>query len=385
MPTQDMTKTGKMWLQPDSLLTMAMFDLDKLGRQQENLCPSQQQAVPSFHPVDTGDDLSLKELFDSDGFLSEDEDACTVSSLIEQAFDLSDASEDQEGDNLMNELLSPIPLNIPWGHDVASYNLVHGMGDSHVMPAITMSNDIGNQGSMHNPITDDHIAFDNDVLHRCTAPAFSQPMGMLKPSYLSQPLDICAVQSGSINNDRHETCSDSDDSDCRFICTSRFTSHIEESYLEDQWTEGFNDLCRYREEKGNCLVPHNYEENLSLARWVKRYRNLYKQKQAGKSSALTAKRIKDLDSIGFVWDKNCAVWEGRLDELRKFCGVYKHCNVPLNYSNQPLVNWVRYQRRQCMRCREGKHSTLTPERTNKLDSLSFVWSLPHPYKRARTV
>jgi hypothetical protein len=451
MTTLNKTKTRKMGLQPDSLFAVAMFDLDNLGRQQENLCTSQQeQALQNFHGVDTSHDVSINELFDcSDAFLSEDEDCF---SLTEKTFDLSDASEDQEGgENLIYELLSPSPLNIPWGHNVASYTLLDHATyqvDSHVMPAITTPTDIRNQGYIQKP-TDDHIAFDNDVLHRCTAPDFAPPMDMSKPSSMLKPVDknrspaitmpkdignrgsmhkptdahialdndvlhrytvpnfsqpmgmskpsstAVSFQSRSINNDGDELWSDSDGSDCIFNSASCFRSTLEEcrenassfrstlekSLLTDQWTQGFIDLCRYREEKGDCLVPHDYEENLCLARWVKRYRNLYKKKQAGKSSDLTTERIKDLEDIGFVWDKNCAVWEGRLDELRKFRRVHKHCNVPLDYTNQPLVNWVRYQRRQYMCYLEGKHSTMTPERTKKLESLCFQWSLPHPYKK----
>jgi hypothetical protein len=420
MTTLNKTKTRKMGLQPDSLFAVAMFDLDNLGRQQENLCTSQQeQALQNFHGVDTSHDVSINELFDcSDAFLSEDEDCF---SLTEKSFDLSDASEDQEGgENPIPGLLSPSPLNIPWGHNVASYTLltmpndienqgyIQNPTDDHIAfdndvlhrctapdfappmdmskpssmlkpvdknrsPAITMPKDIGNRGSMHKP-TDAHIALDNDVLHRYTVPNFSQPMGMSKPSSTA-----VSFQSRSINNDGDELWSALEE--CRKNA-SRFKSTgstFEEPLLKDHWTQGFDDLCRYREEKGNCLVPQRYEENLFLGRWVKRHRNLYKKRLAGKSSALTTKQIRDLEAIGFVWDKNCAVWEVRLDELRKFRGVHKHCNVPLNYTNQPLVHWVRYQRRQYMCRLEGKHSALTLERLNKLESLCFQWSVPHPY------
>jgi hypothetical protein len=283
------------------------------------------------------------------------------------------AREKERGDRLEKERLDKAGWNL-------QYNKLRGSKPSSIFqpvdnrsPAITIPNDIGKQGYMHKH-TEANNAFDSDVRHRCTAPYFSQPMGMSKPSSIFQPVDNCAVslQSRSINNNGDELWSES--SDCMFNSASRFRSTLEEPLLKDCWTQGFDDLCRYRIEKGNCLVPQHYEENLFLGRWVKLYRNLYKKKQTGKAVALTAERIKDLEAIGFVWNKNCAIWETRLDELRKFREVYKHCNVPFDYTNQPLVHWVRNQRRQ--------NSSLTLERRNKLESLCFQWTLPRPYRKA---
>lgn len=37
---------------------------------------------------------------------------------------------------------------------------------------------------------------------------------------------------------------------------------------EERWEESFQELVIFKEEFGHCRVPHNYERNLALARWV---------------------------------------------------------------------------------------------------------------------
>lgn len=62
----------------------------------------------------------------------------------------------------------------------------------------------------------------------------------------------------------------------------------------------------------------------------------------GKLSAMTNDRVKALEEIGFVWDSHAAAWQERLQELKKFRRVHKHCNVPTNYSeNVALARWVK--------------------------------------------
>lgn len=43
-------------------------------------------------------------------------------------------------------------------------------------------------------------------------------------------------------------------------------------YQAEQWTEKFQELMEFRGQRGHCNVPHSFDENPSLARWVKRQR-----------------------------------------------------------------------------------------------------------------
>jgi hypothetical protein len=41
-------------------------------------------------------------------------------------------------------------------------------------------------------------------------------------------------------------------------------------YQASQWTDRFEELIAFTKAKGHCCVPHTYQENPALARWVKR-------------------------------------------------------------------------------------------------------------------
>jgi hypothetical protein len=155
-------------------------------------------------------------------------------------------------------------------------------------------------------------------------------------------------------------------------------------YQAGQWTEKFAELCEYRKKMGHCLVPHTYNENLALARWVKRQRYQYKLMVEGKASTMTEDRVKALEDIGFVWDSQGAAWGDRLEELRQFKEEFSHCNVPSNYSENPrLATWIKCQRRQYKLYTEGKPSNMTPQRVNELEKLGFEWEL-RSYKKVKT-
>ncbi|KAL7571535.1 hypothetical protein ACA910_020954 [Epithemia clementina (nom. ined.)] len=154
-------------------------------------------------------------------------------------------------------------------------------------------------------------------------------------------------------------------------------------YQEGQWFEKFEELCAYRKEHGNCLVPHTYKQNLPLARWVKRQRYQYKLMKDGKPSTMTEERAKSLEDIDFVWDSQAAAWYERLSELRHYRSRFFHCNVPSNYNENPqLATWVKCQRRQYKLFMEGKPSNMTTHRIHELGRLGFEWEL-RSYKKQR--
>lgn len=159
--------------------------------------------------------------------------------------------------------------------------------------------------------------------------------------------------------------------------------HRFRSYQMGQWEERYEELVQYSRKYGHCLVPHTFQENLALARWVKRQRYQYKLMKENKPSTMTQDRALALESIGFVWDSQAAAWGERLDELRLFRQSVGHCNVPSNYAENPqLATWVKCQRRQYKLFIDGKPSNMTQERINMLGSLDFRWEL-RSSKKAR--
>eukprot|EP00535_Pseudo-nitzschia_heimii_P000558 CAMPEP_0197176544 /NCGR_PEP_ID=MMETSP1423-20130617/2426_1 /TAXON_ID=476441 /ORGANISM="Pseudo-nitzschia heimii, Strain UNC1101" /LENGTH=715 /DNA_ID=CAMNT_0042625925 /DNA_START=180 /DNA_END=2327 /DNA_ORIENTATION=+ len=148
------------------------------------------------------------------------------------------------------------------------------------------------------------------------------------------------------------------------------------AYQAENWTEKFEELLRFREENGHCLVPNCHPENPALAQWTKRQRYQYKLKQDGKRSTITDERVQALEEAGFVWDSHKAVWAERLEELKEFKKVYKHCNVPSRYKpNHQLAIWVKRQRRQWKNKLDRLPNCMTDERQRALEAIGFVWDM----------
>ena len=124
----------------------------------------------------------------------------------------------------------------------------------------------------------------------------------------------------------------------------------------------------FHSKHGHCLVPHDWNQNLPLSRWVKRQRYQYQLLLQGKRSALTQDRLQKLQNLNFVWYAHAAVWEEKYQQLVQYHAKFGHCNVP---SNSPapyrqLSIWVRCQRRQYKLLLENKvTSRSATQRRNK--------------------
>ena len=150
----------------------------------------------------------------------------------------------------------------------------------------------------------------------------------------------------------------------------RFRSHQAES-----WMEKYEELLDFRLSNGHCLVPNQYPANPSLAEWVKRQRYQHKLKGMGKHSSMSDDRVIALEKLGFVWNSHDAVWEERLKELKQYKNLFGNTNVPSKYEPNPqLAIWIKRQRRQYKFLTEGKPSTMTPYRVEKLREINFSWS-----------
>jgi len=139
-----------------------------------------------------------------------------------------------------------------------------------------------------------------------------------------------------------------------------------------QWTLKFHELLAFKERMGHCNVPHGYKDNLALAMWVKRQRHQYNLMVEKKTSTLTGERIKLLEKIGFVWNCLETAWEQHFQDLRHFVMRTGHCAVPSTYKRNPrLASWVVTQRRQCKLLEDGKQSSMTRKRLEKLKQIGF--------------
>ena len=64
-------------------------------------------------------------------------------------------------------------------------------------------------------------------------------------------------------------------------------------------------------------------------------------------------------------------WNQKYEELCVFREEEGHCNVP--YTHEALIHWVKRQRYQYKLKMEGRPSTMTDERMEKLEKVGFVW------------
>lgn len=89
-------------------------------------------------------------------------------------------------------------------------------------------------------------------------------------------------------------------------------------FHERQWDLRCKELEQYCAEYGNCCVPISYD-NPKLANWVSGVRKKFKRKASTGSSPLSDEQIKQLDALGFVWDRWDYEYEtrfgGKLDDF----------------------------------------------------------------------
>lgn len=157
------------------------------------------------------------------------------------------------------------------------------------------------------------------------------------------------------------------------------------------WEDRFNELKEFSSNYGNCNVPQL--TNRELHRFVTSQRKLYKsylEETVGTQSdngnlhhdeknsnccMLTKDRVEALISIGFDFTKKGnskdSAWIAKYNQLKQ-CQQGKHqFTVPSNDIN--LRHWVDIQRTAFRLANKGEQSSLTQERIDKLNEISFVW------------
>jgi len=87
------------------------------------------------------------------------------------------------------------------------------------------------------------------------------------------------------------------------------------NFYDQRWEVGYDELVRYREKYGNCLVPLNVPEFEKLWNWVFKQKRHYSMRKRGESSPITDERIERLEKMGFIWDLQEDLWTMRYVEL----------------------------------------------------------------------
>eukprot|EP00534_Pseudo-nitzschia_fraudulenta_P012814 CAMPEP_0201219670 /NCGR_PEP_ID=MMETSP0851-20130426/191195_1 /ASSEMBLY_ACC=CAM_ASM_000631 /TAXON_ID=183588 /ORGANISM="Pseudo-nitzschia fraudulenta, Strain WWA7" /LENGTH=434 /DNA_ID=CAMNT_0047509361 /DNA_START=30 /DNA_END=1334 /DNA_ORIENTATION=+ len=145
---------------------------------------------------------------------------------------------------------------------------------------------------------------------------------------------------------------------------------------EEHWQKNYEKLKEYKADHGHVLVPRQCEIP-GLGDWVTSQRQQYQEYTKGKPTPLTKQRKELLDEIGFQFRiRNRPEWSSKYEELLTYKEKNGDTRVPQHYkANKALGKWVAKQREQYKLHKKGKHSFLTPDRLEKLNSIGFVWSV----------
>jgi len=133
---------------------------------------------------------------------------------------------------------------------------------------------------------------------------------------------------------------------------------------EEKWMAMFHELVGYKKKhNGSTLVSQHALEYHRLGDWVKTQRRQYVKNQ------LSKKRIKLLDSIGFVWKVYVTTWKSMFDKLVEYKRAHpgRFSTFVPRKQYPKLGEWVNTQRTIYMR------NELCEERVKLLESIGFVW------------
>jgi len=109
--------------------------------------------------------------------------------------------------------------------------------------------------------------------------------------------------------------------------------HNEQYLIGHAWERGYQSLCKYKEQYGNCHVPYRYEGDSSLGTWTARQRN-------DKSNILPL-QIKKLEAIGFTWESSQdRVWMEKFLRLKAYFAKHGNSCVPTSYKEDMELGYV---------------------------------------------
>jgi len=192
---------------------------------------------------------------------------------------------------------------------------------------------------------------------------------------LSGGLDETGAKKRSVGSSA-EAATSSGDGPCVGIKNPTGCRHIA------KWNLRYGELIEYKRGHGHCLVSAKDEANKQLGMWVDRQRLQYRLLQKGIPSSMTEERIEKLGEVGFVLDAShlvCAqvddeAWNKRYGELTEYKRKHGHCFPLQRGPNKQLGMWVGTQRRQHLLFKQGKKSSMTTERIDKLEEIGVKWS-----------
>jgi hypothetical protein len=115
----------------------------------------------------------------------------------------------------------------------------------------------------------------------------------------------------------------------------------------------------------NSVTSSHAGSSNALARKIEEHREEIKP---GNMDLGKITRVHQSPHTGGIAVNQSGRWQERFQDLCKFRQVYGHCCVPNHWpQNPPLSQWVKRQRCQYKRKKEGQHSTMTEDRNKALE------------------
>ena len=132
----------------------------------------------------------------------------------------------------------------------------------------------------------------------------------------------------------------------------------------------------YYKNHGNLDISFSYcEEDINLGRWIAALRLEWKKPEASRVE-LTPERIKRLEAIGMVWEKDN--WEKRYEIAADYYKTHGSLSIPQDYVSSSGVwigKWLNEQRKRY--CKPGSGKALSREQALKLEAIGMDWRSPH--------
>ena len=142
----------------------------------------------------------------------------------------------------------------------------------------------------------------------------------------------------------------------------------------------------FRDKHGHCKIPTTKSYDKSLGIWVQEMRRNFKLKMTtGKPrQKISAEQIASLDAIGFEWGFKPAAgapqsdesWEANYEQARQYHEENGNLDVPTDYKDAFLAEWVCVQRDQKKRRDSKMKCNINKKRIKMLDDIGFNWDGP---------
>ena len=142
---------------------------------------------------------------------------------------------------------------------------------------------------------------------------------------------------------------------------------------EAKWINNYEELKNFEMRHEHVDISPN--DNEQLFSWVQ------EQLEEHSNNRLDEVKYNALVSIGMVLherkrDKfSISLWDEQFAELEGYAEEHGNCLVPQHYERNPKLGYfVKNQRRQYKLLKDGKKSSMTEEKKERLEFIGFAWS-----------